>query len=263
VDHAAVLAAYNEQIRRGTAPDGTGATFEVAGPVIRRLAPPGHDGSGIFWSDLTNANATEVIAEQIRFFADRGESFEWKLFSYDQPSDLGDRLVEAGLVPDDAESLMVAEVAEVTAALGSAAVPDGVRLQRVTGADGVRLITEVQDKVYQRENSELRESLIAQQASAPDLADLVVALAGDEAVCSARIEFLPDADFAGLWGGGTLPEWRGRGIYRALVRYRAELAASRGYRYLTVDASEDSRPILLRVGFSRLATTTPYIWSPA
>ena len=47
----------------------------------------------------------------------------------------------------------------------------------------------------------------------------------------------------GLWGGGTLPAWRGRGIYRALVAYRAGLAASRGYRYLTVDASADSEPI--------------------
>ena len=73
----------------------------------------------------------------------------------------------------------------------------------------------------------------------------------------------PGTEFAGLWGGGTLPEWRGRGIYRALVRYRAELAAQRGYRYLTVDASPDSRPILERLGFIRLAITTPYTWTPS
>ena len=88
-------------------------------------------------------------------------------------------------------------------------------------------------------------------------------MAGDEPVCSARIEFVPGTEFAGLWGGGTLPHWRRRGIYRATVRYRAELAAERGYRYLTVDASEQSRPILELVGFSRLATTTPYVWSPS
>ena len=88
-------------------------------------------------------------------------------------------------------------------------------------------------------------------------------MAGDEPVCAARVEFLPGTEFAGLWGGGTLPQWRRRGIYRALVRYRAELAARRGYKYLTVDASEDSRPILEKVGFTRLAITTPYIWTPA
>ena len=73
----------------------------------------------------------------------------------------------------------------------------------------------------------------------------------------------PPAQFASLWGGGTLPAWRGRGIYRALVAYRAGLAARRGYRYLTVDASADSEPILRRLGFRCLARTTPYHWTPA
>jgi len=56
--------------------------------------------------------------------------------------------------------------------------------------------------------------------------------------------------------------WRGRGIYRALVAYRTRLAAARGYRYLYVDAAPDSQPILARLGFTRLARTTPYVWDP-
>jgi hypothetical protein len=36
------------------------------------------------------------------------------------------------------------------------------------------------------------------------------------------------------------------------------LAAARGFRYLQVDASPDSRPILRRLGFAELATTTPF-----
>ena len=61
---------------------------------------------------------------------------------------------------------------------------------------------------------------------------------------------------------GTLPAWRGRGIYRAIVAYRANLAAARGLRYLQVDASDESRPILERLGFVAVTTTTPFIWSP-
>jgi GNAT superfamily N-acetyltransferase len=91
---------------------------------------------------------------------------------------------------------------------------------------------------------------------------MVIAMAGDEPISAARTDFLPGTEFAGLWGGGTLPQWRRRGIYRALVRYRAELAARRGYTYLTVDASDQSRPILERIGFECLAITTPFIWSP-
>lgn len=59
-------------------------------------------------------------------------------------------------------------------------------------------------------------------------------------------------------GGGTLPAWRGRGVFRALVAHRAALAGAAGFRYLYVDASADSRPILHRLGFVQLATTTPF-----
>ena len=76
------------------------------------------------------------------------------------------------------------------------------------------------------------------------------------------MRFVRDTEFATLWGGGTRQEWRGRGIYRAIVAYRANLAAKRGFRYVQVDASDDSRPILERLGFVAVTTTTPFIWSP-
>jgi hypothetical protein len=41
---------------------------------------------------------------------------------------------------------------------------------------------------------------------------------------------------------------------RALVAHRAMLAAQRGRRYIEVDASDDSRPLLERLGF--VAATT-------
>ena len=72
----------------------------------------------------------------------------------------------------------------------------------------------------------------------------------------------PRSEFATLWGGATRPEWRGKGIYRALVARRARFAVSTGARYLQVDASDDSAPILQRLGFVAVATTTPYLWTP-
>ncbi len=90
----------------------------------------------------------------------------------------------------------------------------------------------------------------------------LVVLAGERPVCAARLEPRPGTAFAGLWGGGTVPEWRGKGIYKATVAWRTRLAAELGYRYLQVDASDDSRPILTRLGFERLGTTTPYNYTP-
>ena len=67
---------------------------------------------------------------------------------------------------------------------------------------------------------------------------------------------------AGLWGGSTLAAYRGRGIYRALVAQRARIALDRGYSIVQVDASDDSRPILQRLGLHIVGGTTPYVVSP-
>ena len=99
------------------------------------------------------------------------------------------------------------------------------------------------------------------EADADGLA-IVVAESAGEVVCAGWVRFERGTEFATLWGGATLPAWRGRGIYRATVAHRANLAAERGFRYLEVDASDASRPILERLGFTAVTTTTPYVWSP-
>jgi len=55
-------------------------------------------------------------------------------------------------------------------------------------------------------------------------------------------------------GGATLPDARGRGCYRALVRARWDYAVSLGTPALVVHAQETSRPILERCGFTRVCT---------
>ena len=225
-----------------------------------RWRPGGQGWSGITWSGLDDRCADAVIAEQVSYFGQLGQAFEWKLYDYDQPPDLAARLLAAGFTPEDEETLMVAAVTDVP---GQVRLPDGVRLQPVTGEAGVGLLADVHDRVFGGDHAQLRRSLRAQLETTPELLAMVVAMAGDEPVCSARIEFLPGTDFASLWGGGTLPAWRRKGIYRALVAYRAGLAAGRGYRYLQVDASPDSRPVLQRLGFVALARTTPYVWNPS
>ena len=69
--------------------------------------------------------------------------------------------------------------------------------------------------------------------------------------------------FAGLWGGCTLAEHRGRGIFRPLVAARAKEARDRGFCFLNVDAAETSRPILERVGFIALTGVTGWRFSGA
>ena len=89
--------------------------------------------------------------------------------------------------------------------------------------------------------------------------DIFAVTDGDLMVSAAWLVALPGTRIAGLWGGSTLPAYRGRGIYRALVARRAALAVERGYPILQVDASDDSRPILVRLGLHVVGGTTPYV----
>jgi GNAT superfamily N-acetyltransferase len=261
LDAATVLSEYDAQVRRSLHSDDPGALGERTGPVVRWSTVRGEGWCGITWSDLDAGTADAAIAEQVAYFARRGEQFEWKLYSYDRPPDLGERLAAAGFVAEDTEALVVADAGEIAGHGGAdGALPDGVRLVPVSDEAGVELMIDVHDRVF-GPDPQLRRSLMGQLRNSPELNVLVLAMAGDTPVCSARVSF-GSTDFAGLWGGGTLPEWRGRGIYRAMVGYRARLAAERGYRYLQVDALPMSRPILERLGFVCLAMTTPYVWSP-
>ncbi|MFI7444567.1 GNAT family N-acetyltransferase [Nonomuraea indica] len=274
MEHDEVLAAYDRQMRRDARPDGPGARVERAGRVVRQTGGAG-DWNGVLWSDLREADAEEVeavIAAQVRHYAARGLAFEWKLYSHDHPRDLGRRLLAAGFEPEPAETLMVAETAAVVRALaGPAGRPPGdARLVPVTDAAGVELLAEVHEQAFGTSRDAIRRRLLAlladgtggAQADGAGGAVAVVAVVGGRPVSAARMETRPGTDFAGLWGGGTVPDQRGRGLYRALLGFRARIAAERGHRYLQVDASEDSRPILHRLGFTALSTTTPYHFTP-
>ncbi|MDG5805627.1 GNAT family N-acetyltransferase [Streptomyces ossamyceticus] len=254
MDHAAVLALFDRDMREGARPDSPGARIERVGGVVRQVGSE-NGWSGVVWSDLDEAGADAAIAEQIRYFSGLGRDFEWKLYGHDLPVDLGPRLRAAGFTAAPEETLMVAEVADLTLDVDP---PEGVRILPVTDAEGVAMVADVHEKAFGTDSSRMRNQLLAQLGGDADTVVAVVALAGDEPVSAARMELLPGTRFAGLWGGGTVENWRGRGVYRALVAHRARVAADRGYRYVQVDALARSRPILARLGFEPLTTTTPH-----
>ncbi|MFJ3903832.1 GNAT family N-acetyltransferase [Streptomyces sp. NPDC090025] len=256
MDLIALRTLHDRQLRIAAAPEGPGSRVERDGLVVRTTGPA-HAWNGVLWSGLGPADADAAIAAQIAHFRAAERSFEWKLYGHDGPADLPGRLLAAGFVPDERETVMVAEARTVAAPVP---LPDGVTLAAVTDEEGVRKVADVQARAFGADSSESAQRMLDQLAAAPGTIVAVLALADGVPVSSARLDLTPGTDFAGLYGGGTLAEWRGRGLYRALVAHRARLAVDRGYRYLQVDARDTSRPILARLGFAELTTTTPYLY---
>ena len=261
LDPVALLAAYDAQLR-GHMPDPMpeGWRVEPDGPVLRHFMENGGFIGYRSVADLAPGELDALIARQRDVFAARGEQVEWKWHGHDLPSDLPDRLRAAGFAPDDPETVVVGLSEPLT--VDPVVPPDGVRLRHVTERADLDRIAAMKGDVSDEDRSWLAEGLAAERAADPASITILVAEAGDDVVSAGWVRYAKSTEFASLWGGSTLPAWRRRGIYRSLVAARARLAVERGYRYLQVDASDQSRPILERLGFVRLTVTVPYVFRP-
>jgi GNAT superfamily N-acetyltransferase len=259
-DTAALLAAYDAQLRPAeTANLPPGVVAEHDGPIVRIVGQHRRGFvSGPPDLGLDDTALAALIARQRDFFAARGEAVEWKTRGHDRPAGLPELLLAAGFVAEPRETVLVGTVPELAAIQPSLA--DGITVREVGDDVDMHRIAELNSEVWADDRNWQAAELIDQVRGGRTV--VVVAEAGGRVVSAARLVFEPGTEFAGLWGGATLAAWRGRGIYRALVAYRAGLAAARGVRYLQVDATEDSRPILARLGLVAITTTTPYVWTP-
>lgn len=250
--------AYTEQVRGRTNAD-NGRTYERSGPVTRSYGN-GRPGF-IDYKHLNGLEGDELdkfVNEQRDFFKSRNEEFEWKYHGYDLPEDLPQRLVKAGLTPDEEEMIMIGEAADLAT---NAKTPDGVRIRQVDQREDFVRIAAMETEVWGYAHDWLVDHL-AQEVQTGGIVLAAEPTDGSKVVSAAWLRPNEGTEFAGLWGGSTLEEWRGKGIYKALVAARAKAAVERGFRYLQSDTSLDSRPILARLGLLPVATTTPYNWRP-
>ena len=253
---ADLLAAYDDQLR-GQAESDSSVETDYDGPLVRvHYRHRGFIGYRTL-EGLSDQQLDGLIDRQIAHFAERGQAFEWKTRGHDWPSDLPDRLRSRGFEPEPRETVLIGVAAQMAI---DPVLPDGVRLRSVRAEDDMRRIAAMESSVWDDDWSWLADELVGLVADGHT--DVLVAEAADEVVSAGWIVYKPGTDFAGIWGGSTLKAWRGQGIYRALVARRAQLAVELGYRFLQVDASDDSRPILERLGFVAVTTTTPYVWTP-
>ncbi len=259
-DRATLLRVYDDQLR--------GPTETVGARSLTRLGPlhlvtfPGGFGF-VGYRDLGGADTATIrgwVGEALEHFrADPAVSdVEWKTRGHDVAPGLHEALLDHGFVAGEAESVMMGPADGLAV---DVPLPDGVTLRRITEEPDVRAMSAMADRVFGDPVSDRRaDDLLDRLARDPDV-EIWVAEAGGEIVSTGRLEPVAGTEVAGIWGGATTPQWRGRGIYRALTAERARSALRLGKRYLQSDSTEFSRPILERSGLVKVTTTTPYEWT--
>ena len=249
MDRDAVLALFDEAMRADPAGEAA-ARSAWAGDVLRRGGPLNY----IEWWTLDEASAPAAVAREAAHFRELKEPVEWKVYGHDRPAGLTDELARAGFAPDPVETFMAFDLADGTPQAPPPA--PGLEIRQVSDLAELADFTQVGALAFGLQT--WRPLGFETRLADPTLA-LYVAYLDGEPAASGRLDLPPGRPFAGLYGGGVAPAFRGLGIYRALVAARAEVARRAGYRYLTVDAADTSRPILHRLGFEALTTVQGWV----
>jgi N-acetylglutamate synthase-like GNAT family acetyltransferase len=260
LEPSALLRVYDEQLRTTAEVRGAVRTSRI-GPVTVAVFPGGtgfvtypHPG------DARGRGLHEWVGDVVAHLAADPEvvDVEWKTRGHDDTPGLHAALVEHGFEPGEVESVMLGPAEGLAV---DVPLPDGVTLRRATEEVDVRAASAMADRAFGDPLSDRRADDILERLGRGDGVELWVAEADGEVVGSGRLEPVPGTEVAGIWGGATLPQWRGRGIYRALTAERARSALRMGMHYLHSDSTELSRPILERSGLVPITTTTPYTWT--
>ncbi|KGN37381.1 GNAT family N-acetyltransferase [Knoellia subterranea] len=264
-DTATLLAAYDAQLRRDAEVLSAIRTTEL-GPLLLAEYLGGRGFITYRSLEVDGEPATEdsirdLVTGALEHYAARPEikRIEWKTRGHDHAPGLHDALVAAGFTPDEPESVMVGDASLLALDL---ALPEGVTVRRVTDEADVRAMVAMQSEVFgddAEDAAEMAEALLHRLRTRDDM-EMWAAEEGGVIVSAGRLEPVEGSDFAGIWGGATRPEHRGRGIYRALTAARARSAIDHGKRWINSDSTEFSRPILERSGLVRVTSTTPYEW---
>lgn len=260
-----LLTAYDEQLRTDAEMARAHEVYRE-GPLLWGIFDHGGFVSYRDLGGIEGQELDELIGRTVAHYRDDTDvaSFEWKSRGHDLPVDLDARLVAHGLVADPVETVMIGEAPLLAVDVALDDTPDGpVVVRRLEpGPDAESDLTRMlaaQESVFGtgRGPSVASSMLELERGSS----EFWVAEVGGRVVCGGRLTPVEGTDFAGIWGGSTLPDFRGRGIYRALVAARARSAVERGIRLIHSDCTDMSRPILERSGLRAVTTTTPYVWT--
>jgi hypothetical protein len=230
---------------------------EVTPNVVRHIDTSGSGEGIITYSQLNETNADETIREQVSYFENIGQDFEWKLYDYDQPPDLKEKLGSYGYAIEEAEAIMVLDLEGAPGILWQ---PVRQNVQRIIDPEKIADVLTIEGQVWNEDFSWLGEYLGGTLRKYPEQMSVYVAYIDEQPASAAWTYFPKHSQFASLWGGSTVSGFRKQGLYTALLAVRTQEAKARQVRYLTVDASPMSRPILEKFGFEMIAYSYPCKW---
>ena len=248
-----LLVRYDKDLRlRISYPE---ARKEITRDVVRILRKaPGMNVVAFTFANEEKLN--NVIDREVDYLLPMNQPFTWKVYDHDPLPSLRDKLSAHGFEPDsDPADVMVLDVNKAPSHLFSPVMAD---IRRITHLDGLKDVIHVLDKVWGGHNTWVNERL-GGHLQVPGYLSVYVAYVEDQPASIAWTYF-PRGQFATLFAGSTIPEYRKQGLYTSLLATRVKEIRERGYPFAVVETGNMSRPIVAKHGFQHLTTVHDFEW---
>ena len=214
---------------------------------------PGPNSVG--WVRCRAAEADEVIREARAIVTPRHLAVNWILDPETQPEDFADYLAAHGVELETEAAVMVLPIESVI----EPAVVAGLKVvDALADAEAFKAADAVNSEAFGTGPRD-PESLERRRANqlAGDRRVLLATLDGEPAGSAGITLFAPLG--AIITGGAVRANFRGRGIYRALLAARLAIAREAGVAGLAVWGGAMSAPILARLGFETVGWRRFYL----
>jgi GNAT superfamily N-acetyltransferase len=211
------------------------------------------------WIRCREDQADALIDEVRELVRRRNLPLMWTLDPETQPANFAEHLAAHGIQPEAHSPEVAVLVLPVDADVERVAV-DGLELRdALADPQSFRQADEVNARAFRDKPREAaaQERRRRNQLRAGNRR-LLLALVGGEPAGSAGLTLYPPAG-AIINGGAVLEKFRGRGVYRAMVTARLEMARVAGVPGVSVWGGPMSRPILTRLGFEQVGWRRFYL----
>lgn len=202
-----------------------------------------HTLNEVVYSRLCADEADGVIDETIAVYDSHGVPYKWCVWPHTEPFDMGERLERRGLERWDALGMVCDP-----AALDLGPPNPSIEIRELTSIEELDLYADVMARGWELDADQARADLRAGFTGGRHDRRCFLAVRDGEPAASAAYMLRERSGY--LMGAVVLPEHRGAGIYRQLIRARLDDMARRGLDLATTLArGHTSAPMLTHMGF--------------
>lgn len=200
------------------------------------------------------------IVETLAYFRTRNLPCMWVIGPSVRPPDLATNLLEHGLTfLNEAPALVL----DLNAADEDAPALEGFAIQEASNAEELRPLLELEAQCFDVSEEIAHyyyNTYVATGFGSGQAWHHYIGMLHGRPVAMAAL--LLHAGVAGIYGVGTIPEARRRGIGTALVCHALHEARTAGYRVALLTPTDMSLRIYQRLGFQQHCAFQFYLWRP-